>query len=101
MIGNAAGSIFSIYLLAMGFKKNGFMGTTAWFFFIVNLSKVPLQVLFWHNISFKTLGLTIGMLPAIAAGALLGAIVIKKVNEKQFRILIIVMTAVAAVRLLL
>ena len=101
MIGNAAGAIFSVYLLAMDFKKNGFMGTTAWFFFIVNLSKVPLQIFFWHNISFKTLGVTIGMIPAIAAGALLGAMVIKKVNEKQFRILIIVMTAAAAIRLLI
>lgn len=101
MIGNAAGSIFSVYLLAMDFKKNGFMGTTAWFFFIVNLTKVPLQVLFWHNISLKTFGLTLTMVPAIAAGALLGAVIIKRVNEKQFRLLIIVMTAAAAVRLLI
>ena len=100
MIGNAAGAIFSVYLLAMGFNKNGFMGTTVWFFFIVNFSKLPLQIFFWHNISWQTLGITLGMLPAIAAGALLGAVVIKKVNEKQFRILIIVMTAAAAVRLL-
>lgn len=99
MIGNAAGPIFSVYLLAMGFKKNDFMGTTAWFFFIINLSKVPLQILFWQNISFKTLGLTVIGVPIIALGAVFGVFILKKINEKIFRTLILVMTAIAAVRL--
>lgn len=101
MIGNAAGPIFSVYLLTMGFKKNDFMGTTAWFFFLINLTKVPLQILFWHNISLKMVILSIGMIPIIAMGALLGVIVIKKLNEKYFRYVIIGMTAIAAVRLLI
>jgi uncharacterized protein len=101
MIGNAAGPIFSVYLLAMGFKKNGFMGTNAWFFFIINLSKVPLQVLFWHNITLKTVLLNLLLIPAIALGAVLGALTIKKINEKIFRYLILIMTAVAAIRLLI
>lgn len=99
MIGNAAGPIFSVYLLAMGFKKNGFMGTTAWFFFIMNVTKVPLQILVWHNITFKTILLNLTLVPAIAIGALLGALVIKKLNEKVFKSLILIMTAIAAVRL--
>ena len=101
MIGNAAGPIFSVYLLAMGFKKNGFMGTTTWFFFIINLTKVPLQILFWHNITPKTLMLNIVIIPAIALGAVLGALTIKKINEKAFRSLILVMTAIAAIRLMI
>jgi len=101
MIGNAAGPIFSVYLLTMNFKKNDFMGTTAWFFFLINLTKVPLQILFWHNISLKMVILSIGMLPVIAIGALLGMLVIKRINEKYFRYIIIGMTAIAAVRLLI
>ena len=101
MIGNAAGPIFSVYLLTMNFKKNDFMGTTAWFFFLINLSKVPLQILFWHNISFKSILLSVGMVPAIAIGAFLGMIMIKKLNEKKFRYIIIGMTAIAAIRLLI
>ncbi|MBU3092006.1 sulfite exporter TauE/SafE family protein [Clostridium sp. CM028] len=100
MIGNAAGPIFSVYLLTMNFKKNDFMGTTAWFFLLVNLAKLPLQILFWHNIAFKTVLLSIGMVPAIALGALLGMLMIKKINEKNFRYIIIIMTFIAAVRLL-
>lgn len=101
MIGNAAGPIFSIYLLTMNFKKNDFMGTTAWFFFLINLSKVPLQILFWHNISFKTILLSAFMMPAIAIGAFFGMLMIKKINEKSFRYIIIGVTALAAVRLLI
>lgn len=99
MIGNAAGPIFTIYLLAMDFKKNDFMGTTAWFFFIINLTKVPLQIFVWHNISMRSILLTCGMIPAITAGALLGVVIIKKLNEKFFRYVVIVITAIVAVRL--
>ncbi len=54
MIGNAAGAITSIYLLAMRLPKNSFIGTVAWFFLIINLLKVPLRIFFWKNISAET-----------------------------------------------
>ena len=101
MIGNAAGPIFSVFLLAKGFKKDNFLGTTAWFFFIVNVAKVPMQMAVWHNIHLKTLLMTVIMIPAIAVGAILGAFLIKKINEKPFRIIILVVTALSAIRLLL
>jgi uncharacterized protein len=101
MIGNAAGPIFSIYLLTMGFKKNNYMGTASWFFLIINFSKMPLQIFFWKNISLRTAILGACMIPVITIGALLGAVVIKRLNEKPFRYIIIGMTAVAAVRLLM
>ncbi|HHV11276.1 MAG TPA: sulfite exporter TauE/SafE family protein [Clostridiales bacterium] len=101
MIGNAAGPIFSVYLLALGFKKNNFMGINAWFFFIINLSKVPLQIFFWHNIGATSLITTAIMIPVITLGAVLGAIVLKKINEKYFRYLVIGMTAIAALKLLI
>jgi len=44
MIGNAAGPIFAIYLLALGFTKNNFIGANSWFFFMINLIKLPLQI---------------------------------------------------------
>ncbi len=99
MIGNAAGPIFSIYLLSKGFKKNDFMGTSAWFFFLINLTKLPFQVFYWHNVTGGRLLTTGIMLPAIAGGALLGAVVIKKINEKPFRYIVLAMTAITAVRL--
>jgi uncharacterized membrane protein YfcA len=101
MIGNAAGPIFSVYLLALGFKKNNFMGTNAWFFIIINFTKVPLQIFVWHNIGIKSLTIAVLMIPVITIGAILGFFILKKINEKYFRYLVIVMTAVAAFRLLI
>ncbi|MDF2590257.1 MAG: hypothetical protein K0S41_4100 [Anaerocolumna sp.] len=101
MIGNAAGPIFSVYLLALGFKKNNYMGTNAWFFFIINFTKVPLQVFIWHNIGLKSLSIAAFMIPAVTIGAITGFIILKKINDKYFRYLIIGMTAVAALRLLI
>ena len=101
MIGNAAGPIFSVYLLARGFKKNNFMGTTAWFFLIVNFTKLPFQIFYWKNVTWDTMLTAVIMVPAIAIGALIGVVIIKKINEKPFRYIIIAMTAITAVRLLM
>ena len=99
MIGNAAGPIFSVYLLALGFKKNDFIGTSAWFFFIINLTKLPLQVFFWKNIHIDNLIFVgLGLIP-IALGAFAGYFFVKKINEKPFRYIVIVMIALACVRL--
>ncbi len=100
MIGNAAGPIFSIYLLALGFKKNNLMGTNAWFFFAINLTKLPLQIFLWNNIGMKSFKITLMMFPVITIGAILGFLILKKINEKYFRYLVIAMTAAAALRLL-
>lgn len=100
MIGNAATPIMSLYLVAMGFRKNNFLGTYAWFFLIINALKVPIQVFLWHNISLSNATLAAMMIPAVALGAVLGALIVKKINEKLFRYLVIVMTALAALRLL-
>ncbi len=100
MIGNAAGPIMSLYLVAMGFRKNDFLGTYAWFFLIINALKIPLQALLWHNITLNNAALAAMMIPAVALGAVLGALIVKKINEKLFRYLVIGMTAIAALRLL-
>jgi len=100
MIGNVAGPIFAVYLLARRFEKQGFLGTSAWFFMIINVTKLPLQIYFWGNITMQTALLSALMIPAVLVGAVLGAMVIKRIPEKPFRWLVIVMTAVAIVRLI-
>jgi uncharacterized membrane protein YfcA len=100
MIGNAAGPIMSLYLVAMGYRKNNFLGTYSWFFLIINALKVPLQVFLWHNITLSNAATAAVMIPVVALGALLGALIVKKINEKLFRYLVIGMTAIAGIRLL-
>jgi uncharacterized membrane protein YfcA len=97
MIGNAAGPLMAIYLLSARLPKNVYIGTGAWFFLIVNYTKIPLQVVFWKNITFHTLTLNSLMIPAIALGAFLGFKLVKIIPEKAYRIFILVSTAVSAV----
>jgi uncharacterized membrane protein YfcA len=101
MIGNVAGPIFAIYLLAMHLPKNSFIGTGAWFFLIVNFSKFPLHIFVWKTINRNTLTLDIIVLPAIALGAFLGVSLVKKISDKTYRTAVIVVTALSAFLLLI
>jgi len=101
MIGNVAGPIFWIYLIAKKFNKNNFMGTVAWFFFILNIVKLPLQILVWKNITYQNLFPVIIVSPLIILAAFSGTFIIRKIKEKPFRYLIIIMTGIAAINLFL
>ena len=100
MIGNVAGPIFAIYLLAMHLPKNNYIGTQAWFFLIINLSKFPLHVLVWETINLSTLSLNLVTLPAIALGAAAGIWMVKSLPEKIYRNAIMGITALSALLLL-
>ena len=96
MIGNAAGPVMALYLLSMRLPKNSYIGTGAWFFFIVNLSKVPLHVWSWKTITRASFLLDIMMIPAIAAGAFLGIWLVRLLPERYYRILVIATTLLSA-----
>ena len=101
MIGNVAGPIFAIYMLAMNLPKNAFIGTGAWFFLIVNFFKFPLQVWVWDNIGWNTIITDLIMLPAIALGAFLGIWIVRKIPDKAYRTFIIIVTVLSAFLLLI
>lgn len=99
MIGNAAGPVMALYLLSMRLPKNSYIGTGAWFFFIVNLSKVPLHVWSWKTITMDSLVLDLLIIPAIAAGAFLGIWLVRLLPEKLYRVLVLVTTLLSALLL--
>ncbi len=101
MIGNVAGPIFAIYLLAMHLPKNSFIGTGAWFFLIVNFSKFPLHIFVWKTINWNTLTLDLMLLPAIALGAFAGIKLVQKISDKLYRTAVIIVTALSAFLLLI
>jgi len=101
MIGNVAGPVFAIYLLAMHLPKNSFIGTGAWFFMIINFAKFPLQLFVWDNISLETLTIDLMTLPAIALGAFTGIRLVKIIPENTYRGFVIAITAISAFLLLL
>ncbi|MBN2544439.1 MAG: sulfite exporter TauE/SafE family protein [Spirochaetes bacterium] len=100
MIGNSASSIMALYLLSMKLPKNNFIGTSAVFFAAVNLIKLPLHVIYWHTITYNSLLIDILMAPAIALGALIGILIVKKIPEKPYRYFIITASVVSVVVLI-
>jgi len=101
MIGNVAGPIFAIYLLALHLNKKNFIGTNAWFFFIINLSKFPLQALVWKNIHLDTLAIDLLVFPAIALGAWLGIYIVKRIPENAYKWFVIAITVLSAFLILI
>jgi len=99
MLANAAGPIMILYLLAMGLKKEEFIGTGAWYFFLVNWFKVPFSAHLGF-INAETLRLNMMTLPAIFVGGVAGIIFVKKIPEKSFTVIIQILTLVTAVKLL-
>ena len=100
MIGNAAGPVMAIYLLSMKLPKFAFVGTSAWFFMIVNFLKLPLQIWVWDNITWESLAVDFMVLPAIVIGAVMGIRLVKRLPEKGYRKMILWLTVIATVMLL-
>ena len=99
MMANAAGPVMIVYLLAMRLPKVEFVGTSAWFFFIVNWMKVPFSLKL-GLITFESVKLGLIMLPFIIVGAVLGILALKKMHQKVFEVTIQVLALAAAIKLL-
>lgn len=100
MIANAAGPVMTLYLLAMRLNKLEFLGTGAAFFLLINWIKVPFAVEL-GLINQASLTLNLWLLPAVAAGALLGRPLVERMNQRVFEDLALGLAAVATVKLLL
>ena len=98
MMANAAGPIMIIYLLAMRLPKVEFVGTAAWFFFVVNWLKVPFQAKL-GSMDGQTVLLDLMMLPLIAAGALAGIYLLKRIPQKAFNAVVQLLATAAAAKL--
>ncbi len=99
MLANAAGPVFGLYLLAIGLPKLEFVGTAAWFFLILNIVKIPFS---WSLglIRMDTLALNAMLVPLIGIGLWVGSLVIRKIPQRLFDSLILILTGIASIRML-
>ena len=99
-VANAAGPVMNLYLLARRLPKQEFVATGAWFFFVVNLVKVPIYA--GHGlIGRRSLLFDLALAPAVVAGALLGRAVLQRMPQAIFDKLVMVLTVCAAGLLLI
>ena len=89
-----------IYLLAMGLPKIEFMGTGAWFYFILNVAKSPLSFSL-GLITPESLMFDLLLAPFAIIGALVGVQILKHINQRLFEELALVFTALAGIRLII
>jgi uncharacterized membrane protein YfcA len=98
MLANAAGPVATIYFLAVALPKWELVGTSAWFFLLMNVFKLPFSIgLGLAQVS--TLPLIVVLAPAIAAGLFLGSWLTHRVPQRLFDGLLLAFAALAALRL--
>lgn len=100
MTANAAGPVMALYFLATRIDKTRFIGTNAWFFALINLSKVPLAASL-GLFTLEGIVLDLFMIPAVLLGAWAGTWIIGRVTQRQFEVVTIVASALSAATLLL
>lgn len=100
MLANAAGPVMTLYLLAARLPKYEFVGTAAWFFFIINVAKIPFS---WSLglIHPSSLTMNLILIPAIVGGIFTGRWLLGKINQQAFEWLMIGFTFLGALRLIL
>lgn len=100
MAANAGGAAMSMYLVAMRTPMLVFMGTSAWFFFVVNVAKIPV-VVGLGLMSWETLRASLWFVPVIVIGALIGLRIFKHLSQKVFDNAAVLLSGVAGLWLLL
>jgi uncharacterized membrane protein YfcA len=100
MVANAAGPFVALYYVAVGLPKMEVVGTLAWFFFIINLFKVPFSA--WIGlIHGSSLALDAVLVPAVILGLLSGRWLIGRISQRMFDGVLLAFAALAALRLML
>lgn len=106
-VSNAAGPIMQAYLSAYRLPKEQFMGTIAWYFFLINTAKFPVYVaLSIANpakpiVTWSSLSLNAAVAPVIIAGAFIGRWLLPRIPQKWFELIIIGLAALGGLKLLM
>ena len=85
MIANAAGPVANLYFLSVRLPKWNLIGTSAWFFFVINLCKVPFSAqLGLTNATSLTLAFVLA--PVVILGFVCGRHLAGTMPQKVFEI---------------
>ncbi len=99
MTANTGGPVMTLYLVMSGLPMLRMLGTAAWFFFVVNVAKVPFSVGL-GLISWQSLAMDALLIPAMIAGGLVGLAVIRRIDQRQFERAALALSGLGAALLL-
>jgi uncharacterized membrane protein YfcA len=100
MVANAGGAPMTLYFLAARFSMMRFLGTGAWFFFLVNVLKLPFSLAL-GLVNAESLRICAAAVPLVLAGTWLGRSVIRRIDQARFTRAVLAFTAISAVLLLI
>ena len=100
MVANAAGPLFSLFLLEQKLSKESYVSTRVWGFLIINVMKFPMYI-YLGLFTSETLVITTYALPGLLVGSLIGYHFLKSVKPTHFKWLIRIMSTLAAMKLML
>jgi uncharacterized protein len=83
MTANAGGPVMTLYLILAGLPMLAMLGTGAWFFLAVNLTKVPLSAGV-GLISGASLAMDAVLVPALLLGGVVGARTASRLGQERF-----------------
>lgn len=99
MVANAGGPVMTLYLLGQAVEKKRFVGTNAWFFFGINLCKLPFSAGL-GLLEPRLLLLALVLAPCVLVGAALGITLIGRIRQQSFELAVLGAAALSAVVLL-
>jgi uncharacterized membrane protein YfcA len=106
-VANAAGPVINTYLAALGLPKHEHLGTSAWLYFSINLSKIPFYIALgewttggrfftWDSLAFDAV-----LIPGVLAGVFSGRSLFHRLPQRAFLLAVLVLSAAAALRMTL
>jgi uncharacterized membrane protein YfcA len=100
MTANAAGPIMAVYLLSLSLPKQNLVGTSAWFFLIVNVFKLPFSGAL-GLLQPASLLLDLALCPVVVLGTFIGRSLLHRIPQRLFEALLLASAAGAALKMAL
>jgi hypothetical protein len=106
-VANAAGPVINTYLIRLGLPKHDLIGTSAWLYFIINLSKIPLYLAVgaWSSggvfFTGEVLLYDLAVVPAVLLGAFGGRALFHHIPQRLFATVVLTLSGLGAINLLL
>jgi uncharacterized protein len=99
-VSNNAGPIMNAHFIRLGLGKRELVGTSSWFYFAVNLAKLPIYLALGGIFTKASLRFDVAVAPAVVVGVLVGRRLFPHVPQKVFMWVVLVLAAAASVKLL-
>lgn len=100
MVANAGGAPMAIYLLNMHISVQRYIGTTAWFFFALNVFKLPFSIHLGLLHADRAVSL-LWYVPLVALGSWIGRRLVSRISMRTFQWLTLAAASIGGLNLLL